>query len=69
MAVKINKLWQTMSKKELPIDFDKTSVKMMLHILDKYEEVAPLGSPVEKKLFCNIYRKLKIALFELSFME
>lgn len=58
-----------MSKKELPINFDKTSVKTLLSILDKYQEDAPLGSPVEKKRFCDIYRKLKIALFELSFME
>ena len=69
MAVEVNEFGQTMSKKELPIDFDKTSVKMMLNILDKYEEVVPLGSPIEKKRFCSIYRKLKIALFELSFME
>ena len=59
---------QTMSKK-IPIEFDKASVKMMLNTLDKYEEAHPLGSPVEKELFCDIYRKLKIALFELTFME
>ena len=51
MAVEVNKFGQTMSKKELPIHFDKTSVIMMLNILDKYEEVVPLGSPIEKRGF------------------
>ena len=58
-----------MSTKKLPIEFDKTSVKMILEALDRYEEVHPLGSPIERELFCDIYRKLKISLFELTFME
>ena len=57
-----------MSKKTIPVELDKTSVKMLLNTLDKYEEAHPLGSPVEKECFCDIYTKLKIALFELTFM-
>ena len=58
-----------MSKNIIPIEFDKSSVKMMLNTLDKYQEAHPLGSPVEKEKFCDVYRKLKIALFELAFMD
>ena len=42
---------------------------MLLNTLDKYQESHPLGSPVEKDLFSDIYKKLKIALFELTFMD
>ena len=58
-----------MSTKKLPIEFDKTSIKMILEALDRYEEGHPLGSPIEKERFCDIYRTLKISLFELIFME
>ena len=57
-----------MSKK-LPIEFDKASIKMLLNTLDEYQEAHPLGSPVEKDYFSDIYKKLKIALFELTFMD
>ena len=55
-----------MSKNTIPIEFDKASIKMLLNTLDKYQEAHPLGSPVEKENFCDIYKKLKIALFELT---
>lgn len=58
-----------MSKNTIPIEFDKASIKMLLNTLDKYQESHPLGSPVEKDLFSDIYKKLKIALFELTFMD
>jgi len=58
-----------MSTKRIPIEFDKSSVKMILEALDRYEEAHPLGSPIERERFCDIYRKLKISLFELTFME
>jgi hypothetical protein len=58
-----------MSKNTIPIEFDKASIKMLLNTLDKYQESHPLGSPVEKDRFSDIYKKLKIALFELTFMD
>jgi|TARA_Y200000002_G_scaffold21715_1_gene16557 hypothetical protein len=58
-----------MSKNTIPIEFDKASIKMLLNTLDKYQESHPLGSPVEKDNFSDIYKKLKIALFELTFMD
>lgn len=58
-----------MSKNTIPIEFNKASIKMLLNTLDKYQEAHPLGSPVEKDHFSDIYKKLKIALFELTFMD
>ena len=45
------------------------SEKVRLISIDKYQESHPLGSPVEKDRFSDIYKKLKIALFELTFMD
>ncbi len=58
-----------MSSKKLTIDFDKASIAMLLSALDQYEETLPSVSSNRRERFCDIYRKLKISLFELTFME
>jgi len=58
-----------MSSKKLTIDFDKASIAMLLSALDQYEETLPPVSSNRRERFCDIYRKLKISLFELTFME
>ena len=58
-----------MSKNTFPIEVDKLNVKLLLRILDKHMEKHSFGSPVEQKNFNELYTKLKIAFFELTFME
>tara|TARA_A100001011_G_C13824356_1_gene640263 strand:+ start:379 stop:564 length:186 start_codon:yes stop_codon:yes gene_type:complete len=58
-----------MSLKKLAIEFDKPAIKMLLSALDQYEQTLPLGSSNKRERYCDIYRTLKISLFELIFME
>jgi hypothetical protein len=58
-----------MSSKKLSIEFDKASVVMLLSALDQYEETLPPVASNKRERFCDIYKKLKISLFELTFME
>ena len=53
----------------IPVELDKISTKLLLRILDKYMEKHAFGSPVEQQAFNETYTKLKIALFELTFMD
>ena len=53
----------------IPVELDKLSTKLLLRILDKYIEKHSFGSPVEKQAFNETYTKLKVALFELTFMD
>lgn len=58
-----------MSSKKLTIELDKAAVTMLLTALDQYEETLPPVASNRRERFCDIYRKLKISLFELTFME
>jgi len=58
-----------MSSKKLAIEFDKPAIKMLLSALDEYEQTLPSVSSNRRERFCDIYRTLKISLFELIFME
>ena len=58
-----------MAKNTIPVELDKVSVKMLLSVLDKYVEKHHFGSPIENQSYNETYTKLKIALFELSFMD
>lgn len=58
-----------MSSKKLAIELDKAAIKMLLTALDEYELTLPAVSSNRRERFCDIYRKLKISLFELTFME
>ena len=58
-----------MEKNTIPIELDKLSTKMLLRILDKYTEKHQFGSPKEKQAYNETYTKLKVALFELTFMD
>ena len=53
----------------IPVELDKISTKLLLRILDKYLEKHSFGSPVEQQAFNETYTKLKVALFELTFMD
>ena len=53
----------------IPVELDKISTKLLLRILDKYMEKHTFGSPIEQQAFNETYTKLKIALFELTFMD
>ena len=53
----------------IPVELDKLSTKLLLRILDKYVEKHSFGSPVEQQAFNETYTKLKVALFELTFMD
>ena len=53
----------------IPVELDKLSTKLLLRILDKYLEKHSFGSPVEQQAFNETYTKLKVALFELTFMD
>ena len=58
-----------MSKKTFPVEFSKANVKLLLNVLDKYTEKHSFGSPVEQAAYTEAYTKLKIALFELTFID
>lgn len=58
-----------MSSKKLAIELDKPAIKMLLSALDQYEQTLPLGSSNRRERFCEIYRTLKISMFEIIFME
>lgn len=58
-----------MSSKKLAIELDKAAIKMLLTALDEYELTLPTVSSNKRERFCDLYRKLKISLFELTFME
>jgi hypothetical protein len=58
-----------MSSKKLAIELDKPAIKMLLSALDQYEQTLPLGSSNKRERFCEIYRTLKISMFEIIFME
>ena len=58
-----------MSSKKLTIELDKAAVKMLLTALDQYEETLPTVASNRRERFCFFFRKLKISLFELTFME
>ena len=58
-----------MSTKKLTIELDKATIKMLITALDQYEETLPAVASNRRERFCDIYRKLKISLFELIFME
>lgn len=58
-----------MSANTLPIELSKLSVKIVLNILDKYKEKHVFGSPVEQDAFNDAYRKIRIALIELTYMD
>ena len=58
-----------MSSKKLAIELDKASVKLLLTALDQYELTLPPVASNRRERFCDLYRKLKISLFELTFME
>lgn len=58
-----------MSSKKLTIELDKAAVKMLLTALDQYEETLPPVASNRRERFSDVYRKLKITLFELTFME
>ena len=51
------------------IDFTKSEVKMLLKLLDKHSENHIFGSPKEQEIYDTIYRKLKIALLDLTFLD
>ena len=53
----------------IPVELDKLSTKLLLRILDKYAEKHSFGSPVEQRALNETYTKLKVALFELTFMD
>ena len=58
-----------MEKNTIPVELDKTSVRLMLRILDKHAEKYPLGTTKDKESYNETYTKLKVALFELTFMD
>jgi hypothetical protein len=58
-----------MSSKKLAIELYKPAIKMLLSALDQYEQTLPLGSSNKRERFCEIYRTLKISMFEIIFME
>ena len=58
-----------MAKNTIPVELDKLSVKLLLRIMDKHIEKYVFGSPCETKAYNETYTKLKIALFELTFMD
>ena len=55
--------------KTISIEFNKISIKLLLNILDKHLEKHSFGSPVEQSAFNETYTKLKVALFELAFVD
>ena len=55
--------------KTIPIEFNKIGIKLLLNILDKHLEKNSFGSPVEQSAFNETYTKLKVALFELAFLD
>ncbi len=50
-------------------ELTKSEVKILLNILDKYIEKHTYGSPKEQETFDSAYKKLKIALFDLIFLD
>lgn len=60
---------QSMSNHTISIELDKKSINTILNILDKYQERHVFQSNGDRDHFYDLYRKLKIALFELTFLD
>lgn len=58
-----------MSSKKLTVELDKAAVKLLLTALDQYEETLSPVASNRRERFCDVYKKLKITLLELTFME
>jgi len=58
-----------MSNHTIPIELNKESIKTILNVLDKYQERHVFQSKSDRDHFYDIYRKLKIAFFELTFLD
>ena len=58
-----------MSNNTIPIELNKDSIKIILNILDKYQDRHVFQSVEDRDNFYDLYRKLKIALFELTFLD